>query len=503
MTPSKKDLYIGEQEFSNLNQLAMLSVTDLAGNIIFANESLCRFTGYSREELLGQNHRILNSGYHDPIFFKHLWNNILSQKPWHGQIKNKRKNGEIYWVRTTIIPIIEGPIIEGNDKVSKYLAICFDITVEKLLEEAIDEEKQRNIQISRLSVLGEMASGIAHEINNPLAVIIGLLEQNDRKLESGDVAAGMPKILENNAKIKKQIFRISKIVKGLGEFSQSGDHEVMERVSIKSIIDSVRSLCEERLKKISIKLETEIIECELNCRAVQIEQVVFNLINNSIDALGELNIPEKWIKIDIRMRGGYLEIGVTDSGSGIMPEVAKKIMQPFFTTKAVGKGIGLGLSISKGIIESHGGSLSLDPNSKNTRFAILIPKNDSALLELLNVEEAISAHLAWKQKLYNHITNQDNLLDPDKVSSDCNCSLGQWILKIESRFKANASFIELKDSHTEFHKYAGDIVRRVATERTVAAEVLFESGSDYDRLSKRVIVSLQCLRAYIQNKNEP
>ena len=118
-------------------------------------------------------------------------------------------------------------------------------------------------------------------------------------------------------------------------------------------------------------------EIEIECRLIQIEQVLLNLLNNSFDAIADLE--EKWIRVDVEAEDHFVNIKVVDSGKGIPAEASEKIMMPFFTTKEVGKGTGLGLSISSGILKSHGGELSLDRNAANTTFVIRVPRLQNQL----------------------------------------------------------------------------------------------------------------------------
>lgn len=152
----------------------------------------------------------------------------------------------------------------------------------------------------------------------------------------------------------------------------------MQESSVNAIIEETLSLCREKFYNHGIQITVN-IELELTymveCRSVEISQVFLNLLNNSHDAILDLN--EKWIKIDVKDSGEYVEVSITDSGSGIPKEIQDKMMQPFFTTKEVGKGTGLGLSISRGIIDSHQGKMYIDPNNKNTCFIIKLPKVQS------------------------------------------------------------------------------------------------------------------------------
>ena len=243
---------------------------------------------------------------------------------------------------------------------------------EKLKLEITEKEKAQLMVIntSKMAALGEMASGIAHEINNPLTIIHGkasmLLKMSAKENFS----------IETNKTYLEQIVqtcdRIAKIVKGLKSVSRNGDHDPFAEVQLENLFSNIRFFCQERFKQHEVTLEIgEIPSIKIECIAVQVEQVILNLLNNAIDAI-ELN-ETKWVKIDFLKKETSIIISVTDSGKGIPDDIVEKIMQPFYSTKETGKGTGLGLSISKGIIENHKGTLTYDGSIGNTRFLIELP----------------------------------------------------------------------------------------------------------------------------------
>lgn len=234
----------------------------------------------------------------------------------------------------------------------------------------VEERSQQLINQSKFSALGEMAAGIAHEINNPLAVISGKAGQLKRTLlqDTADlkiVASGLDNI-ENTA------FRISRIIKGLKDFSRNADNSPMQSFGLKTIIHETLDLCRERFNHHGVKLTIgDIPDVQLMGRSFQISQVMLNVLNNAFDAVLDSN--EKWIQMVIRVENEVVLIRIQDSGPGIIPEIRAKIMMPFFTTKEVGKGTGIGLSISKGIIEDHHGKFYLDHTDIRTSFIIELP----------------------------------------------------------------------------------------------------------------------------------
>lgn len=257
-----------------------------------------------------------------------------------------------------------------DGKPIRVTGINWDITNRVDQENLIKDQQARMISSAKLSSLGEMASGIAHEINNPLAIIKGKAYHILKKLESGE--ANVDFLIKEITKIEQNSLRIVKIIKGLRTFSRHGEGDPFQLVIFKSVLDDVLELCYERFKYQGVLLKTSgDLDSEILCQETQMAQVLLNLVNNAYDAVSVQQAP--WVEISVENMGDTLNISITDSGNGIRHDIADKIMQPFFTTKEVGVGTGLGLSISKGIIEMHNGRFYLDKNCSNTRFVIELP----------------------------------------------------------------------------------------------------------------------------------
>jgi len=242
--------------------------------------------------------------------------------------------------------------------------------------EQLREAQSHLVQVSKLSALGEMAGGVAHEINNPLAIIKNASEQVSELLAEGSDEALV--IARQKADVIAQtVSRIARIVQGLRTISRNDSKDDFQTVFVHRMLEETLSLCRERIRHRGIKLEEKLDagDLELRCHPTQISQVVLNLLHNACDAVVPLY--DRWIRIACGRTAEGCEISVTDCGPGVPLKVQEKLFQPFFTTKEVGKGTGLGLSISRSIVESHGGKLFVDNGSPNTRFVIQLPRDPS------------------------------------------------------------------------------------------------------------------------------
>lgn len=180
--------------------------------------------------------------------------------------------------------------------------------------------------------------------------------------------------------------RISGTIKGMKGLMRDGSKDPMELVPLKQIIEDVTSLTREKFYNQAVDLRIGEVsnDTHLNCRAVELGQVILNFLSNAYDAI-EKN-PEKWVELKTLTTNDKIEIIITDSGTGISKEIAEKIFNPFFTTKAVGKGTGLGLSISMEIIKNHGGVVRINHECPNTQFVIILPitKQQSQQISVAN-----------------------------------------------------------------------------------------------------------------------
>lgn len=259
----------------------------------------------------------------------------------------------------------EGDRFSAIAFVISYFLIVFGIGRRqlKIAHEEIKRQQNEVFHSSQLIALGEMAAGIAHEINNPLQVLsLQLLVLKDKAQKDFDEVS----------KMDATINKMAKMVQSLKHLSRNPGNDHKENYLFSKVLEDVLMVSSDRMRDNGISLTVE-GECSHNLSGhpIHISQVLMNLLNNSIDAIK--NLEEKWVEISVAKKNDFIEVSVTDSGRGIHPEIATKMMNAFYTTKKPSEGTGLGLSISKTIIERNRGTLFYDPSSFYTKFVILLP----------------------------------------------------------------------------------------------------------------------------------
>ncbi len=464
----------------------IFSKTNVKGVIIEVNDKFCELSGYSREELIGENHRKVKSGKHTEQFYQKMWDVISSGEVWKGIIENKTKAGKPYFVKAII-----SPYFDSSNKITGYISVRNDVTkeviirkdlkktvrmlnetnkiskvggwelivqtgelhwsdeafrifevnkrelscpvltdglslytedsrpvIEEAVNEAInngtpyslelqaktakgniiwvytngkanykdgkvvslsgtiqdindkktaelryEEERIKNVHSSKLASLGEMSAGIAHEINNPLAIISGSITILQNRAQT-------PEQVESKIEsIRKSSDRIARIVASLKKFSRFGDKQEYTPHKLSSIVKESLILTEIKAKRHDVELTCSIeSEALVLCDEVEMEQVLINLVNNSCDAVKELE--ERWVKIELTEKKSLLSLSITDSGKGIPEDQASKMFDPFYTSKVVGEGTGLGLSITASILNQHNAIIKVNRSCPNTQFII-------------------------------------------------------------------------------------------------------------------------------------
>lgn len=250
-------------------------------------------------------------------------------------------------------------------------AVIVGLPINELIEvrETLRAQEAKALYSAKLTSLGEFAAGIAHEINNPLAIILGSSDQMVRVLKRTEVDTA--KLQMHTEKIQKMVERIALIIRSLRVLTRNGEKDPLMPLNLNSIIEPSIEISRQRFKEEQVQLEVQLPENSVYCpgQEIQLSQVIMNLLNNAFDAASEGPSP-RWVRLKVNPNQQEVDIIVEDSGHGIPKEIRGKIMEPFFTTKDINKGTGLGLSISKSIVEYHGGTLFLDEEAPFTTFVV-------------------------------------------------------------------------------------------------------------------------------------
>lgn len=346
----------------NLDEIAIITETDMSGKIIRVNKRFEEISGYKEEELLGKDHRILNSGHHPKEFFKELWRVICSGETWHGEILNRKKNGDLYWVDSYIFATYD-----NYKQLSGFISLRYDIT-EKV------KMKQAEIAHHRLLTIGETAAQILHDIKSPLTIIDFYSRQIHQTIEQ-QIESKKMHLEEKIIKIEKASQRINDIVKSMQVLTH-GSYQV-QTLNLINEIEAAKEYLSLKLQggKISfyVSHEEKKEDYTFKGNSTQVQQVLINLFNNSIDAISEMESP--WIKVELALSDNKISLSVIDSGEGIDSSIRPRIFDSMFTTKKLYNGTGLGLGICKKIVESYGGSIRVNENDPHTRFDVELPKN--------------------------------------------------------------------------------------------------------------------------------
>ena len=293
---------------------------------------------------------------------QHLEQCFARQGDYSDEFRIKHRSGSVRTIRSE-----SKGFYDKEGKPIRHIGVNWDITEQRAQE-------LRILQSSRMASLGEMASAIAHEINNPLAIISGQIDLLRSYVARGEVPK--EKLMTAMERIDKMALRVAVIIRGLRTFSRDGSGDPIETVSLGTLIDDTVALCQARFLNhrvnLTVSIDKDSQDVNFECRPTQISQVLVNLLNKAFDAAKDR--PERRVNLDAEALGDFVQTRVTDSGAGIPPEIQDKVMQPFFTTKSIGEGTGLGLSISLGIVSAHDGKLSIDKACPNTRFVILLPR---------------------------------------------------------------------------------------------------------------------------------
>jgi two-component system, cell cycle sensor histidine kinase and response regulator CckA len=359
-------------------------ITDLQGTILSVNQALERLTGYSRQELLGKNPRIFNSGLHSAEVYAEMWRTILARGSWQGELTNKRKDGSLRQVSITI-----SPIVDAQGRLTHFVGIQRDVTEHKQLERQL-------LQAQKMQSVGTLAGGVAHEFNNLLAGINGYAALGLREL---GLTATLREFLHNVVALSE---RAAMLTRQLLAFARKPALS-RKRSAIGELVCSTADLVKRSLH-VEVTLEVDdrasmggplLVEADAN----QLQQALVNLALNARDALRDATArgeapPEAVAAAAIRFRlrqlllttelpafpqnvppGDYVLLEVEDQGCGMSTDVLNQSLDPFFTTKEVGQGTGLGLPMVFGIVQGHQGHLTIDSRPEHgTTVRIYLPR---------------------------------------------------------------------------------------------------------------------------------
>ena len=332
-----------------LDHAAIVATTDVSGRITYVNDKFVEISGYSREELIGQDHRIINSGYHPKEFIRDLWRTIANGRVWHGELRNRAKDGSYYWVDTTIVPFLD-----DRGKPYQYIAIRADITRRKEAEQKLAEQ-------AALARLGQMAAVVAHEVRNPLAGVKGAVQVLMSRREAGD--AELPVMRD----IVTRIDALSELINDLMVFARPRPPR-LSIVELRAIAADAVTIVRRDPVVQAIDFSIDGEDVSLTADGELVRATVLNLLLNAAQAMAGRGR----IVTTIGRRDDRATIEIRDSGPGIPVGIREQVFEPFFTTKS--RGGGLGLPIARRTAELHGGSLTLEcPDEGGTVVRLTLP----------------------------------------------------------------------------------------------------------------------------------
>jgi two-component system, LuxR family, sensor histidine kinase DctS len=345
-----------------------LRARDLEGRITYVNPAFCRIVGYSADELIGH---LPPMPYWDPDHIdrtQEVHDQILSgHAPPEGvELRLRRKDGE--QIDTMIF---EAPLIDAEGRHTGWMGSMLDITEQKRARELARQQDERLQATSRLITMGEMASTLAHELNQPLAAITSYNNGCLNLLADGN--ADSRELLEIHERLARQARRAGEIIRRVHDFVRRSEPK-REPLDLNDVIRDAVGLLEADSRKRRVRIQTDLGTRlpEVAADPVMIEQVIVNLVRNGMDAMNDTPRERKCVRISTREEGGHLIVRVADQGTGVPPETARRLFEPFFSTKQ--EGMGMGLNICRSIAELHHGRLGFEANPDGgTIFILTLP----------------------------------------------------------------------------------------------------------------------------------
>lgn len=347
-----------------LDHAAIVATTDVSGRITYVNDKFVEISGYSRDELIGQDHRIINSGYHSKEYIRDLWRTIANGQVWHGELRNRAKAGHYYWVDTTIVPFLD-----TRGKPYQYIAIRADITARK-------EAEDRLAQQAALARVGQMAAVVAHEVRNPLAGIKGAVQVLMSRRSAGD--SELPVMRD----IVARIDALSELINDLMVFARPRPPRLAV-VELHAVLADAITIVRRDPAAHGVEISVQGDDVSVTADGELVRATVLNLLLNAAQAMAGRGR----ILVTTMRQNGLAVIQVSDTGPGIPSEIREQIFEPFFTTKA--RGGGLGLPIARRTAELHGGTLTLEcPPEGGTVVTMSLPIRPT--ISTVNAESASS-----------------------------------------------------------------------------------------------------------------
>jgi two-component system, LuxR family, sensor kinase FixL len=346
-----------------LDQSAIVAITDRAGRIIHVNDKFCEISKYPREELLGQNHRIINSGHHPREFFVEMWKRISSGKIWTGEIRNRAKDGSFYWVYTTIVPFLD-----LKNEITQYVSIRFEITEKKRQEEQLRVYAEK-LEVSNRE-LQDFASVAAHDLQEPLRKIQAF---GDRLLTRSGEALG-PESRDYLDRMLTSARRMRRLIEDLLTYSRVVTKaQPFTRVDLGAVARDVLSDLELRIEQLGGKVEVGEL-CSLEADASQMHQLLLNLIGNGLKFHREGVAPV--VKVGTEVSGGSCRLTVSDNGIGFDEKYLDRIFTIFqrLHGRQEYEGTGVGLAVCRRIAERHGGFITARSKpGEGAEFEVRLP----------------------------------------------------------------------------------------------------------------------------------
>lgn len=324
-------------------------ITDTQGIIEYVNPAFETLYGFTRAQALGKTPRILKSGQHDAAFYEQLWATIAARRVWRSEIINRCGDGTLIEVEETI-----APVCSPSGELTGYVSLARDVSERKEAEQRARSQEAEMARMARMSTLGELATGIAHEVNQPLAAIVNFTGAALQRARAGDVQSDeLCHTLEQTAEMAE---RAGQIIHRIRDLVRKDDPR-RSATDLNELLRESLALLSGRIRAGDVSLVLELTENlpPVSVDAIQIQQVILNLVHNAVEALGQPGLKKHQVILQTQRSQGGAEVIVKDTGPGIDPAVADRLFEPFVTTK--GEGLGMGLPISASIIRAHNGRL--------------------------------------------------------------------------------------------------------------------------------------------------